>query len=436
MDTAKALFKGKKITVMGLGLLGKGLGDCLFLAKLGAELTVTDMKDAKTLAPSVAQLKKYKNVSFVLGKHDKKDFENVDMVIKAQGVPLDSPYILHAKKHKVPVHMDDELFCSLLPQGVVVVGVTGTRGKTTTTTLIHHILKKAGRRVHLGGNIRGVATLQLLPKVKSGDYVVLELSSWQLQGFGEHKMSPRIAVFTNFMKDHMNYYKNSMAKYFGDKANIFKHQEKGDLLVVGEDLAKRKLSPQKAKKVVARPSSIPSSWKPTLVGEHNLSNIACAYEATLALGVPIGKIKQGVETYKPVEGRLQYIKTIKGVQIYNDNNATVPEATVAGLEAFPKGKTILIAGGADKDLPIEKLVRTIKSHAKVVITTPGKGTDRLLKKIDAIETKGVKQAVTRAMKEAERGDVILFSPGFSSFSQFENEYEKNDLFVEVVKKLK
>src|ERR1035437_2446809 len=185
MIDCKKYFKGKKITIMGLGLLGRGIGYTKFLAECEAVLTVTDLKTEKELAISVKTLKKYKNITFVLGEHRLEDFRDQDMIMKAAGVPLDSIYIKEAKKNKIPVEMDVSLFAKCA-RDVTIVGITGTRGKSMTTMLTYEILKGNAkalkRKVYLGGNVRGVATLPLLKKVKSGDIVVCELDSWQLQG--------------------------------------------------------------------------------------------------------------------------------------------------------------------------------------------------------------------------------------------------------------
>ncbi len=435
MNLAQSAFKGKKVTILGLGLLGKGLGDAIFLAQSGAQVTVTDMKTAKELAPSVAALKKYKNVTLKLGGHDLADFESCDFVLKAQGVPLDSPYIAHAREKKIPIRMDDELFVSLLPKGVKVIGITGTRGKTTTTSLIYHVLKKAGKRVHLGGNIRGVATLALLPKVKPGDYVVLELSSWQLQGFGESKIAPNLAVFTNFMPDHMNYYKNDLAAYFADKAWIFKYQKAGDVLVAGDALGKKIPKAHKGTLVTAKTEDVPNTWKLKIPGEHNRANAACALAALRALKIPLAKIRSGIESFVSVEGRLQYVKTLRGVAIYNDNNATTPEATIAALTAFPKKQTVLIMGGADKGLDMTELMKTANAYAHTVILLPGTGSDRISDS-EFYRAESLKDAIETAFHSADKGDTVLFSPAFASFGMFKNEYDRNDQFLALVKKLK
>ena len=435
MDTARAFFKGKKVTVLGLGLLGKGLGDTAFLAECGAIVTVTDLKTAKELAPSVAALKKYKNIRFVLGKHDLKDFEKCDMVLKAQGTPIDSLYIAHARAHNIPIRMDDELFVSLAPKGIKVVGVTGTRGKTTTSSLIAHILKTAGKRVHLGGNIRGVATLALLKKVKPGDYVVLELSSWQLQGFGEQKMSPGVSVFTNFMPDHMNYYNFDLKEYFADKAHSFKHHKPEDTLVAGAGVAKKVPKSYKGTLVVAGETDVPKAWKLTIPGAHNRENVAFAIGAAKALKIPLAKIRAGVESFKAVEGRLQLVKTVRGIEIYNDNNSTTPEATVAALKSFPGRAIVLIMGGADKGLETKELMKAVYEYATTVVLLPGTGSDKLVSE-DFYRADSLQEAVEAAYKSAEKGDIVLFSPAFASFGLFTNEYDRNDQFVALAKKLK
>src|SRR3989344_9505962 len=232
MQDYRDYFRGKKITVLGLGLLGRGVGDVEFLAKCGAEALVTDKKSEAELEESVAKLRQYPNVSFHLGKHQIEDFTSADLVIKAAGVPLDSPEIAAARKARVQVAMSTALFAKFaMDAGAKVVGVTGTRGKSTVTQMIAHALIRTNKPIVVGGNIRGVSTLAMLPKLYEGSplttIVVLELDSWQLQGFGDLQISPNIAVFTNLMPDHQNYYP-SIDAYFDDKANIFRYQQQGD----------------------------------------------------------------------------------------------------------------------------------------------------------------------------------------------------------------
>jgi UDP-N-acetylmuramoylalanine--D-glutamate ligase len=233
MRSYETFFGGKRITLLGLGLLGRGAGDAEFLARCGAQVLVTDKKTEAELAESVARLEKYPDIAFRLGGHRIEDFTNCDLVIKAAGVPLDSPEIAAARAAKVPVAMSTALFAKYAAEaGAIIVGVTGTRGKSTVSHMIQHCLKNGSKTAFLGGNIRGVSTLAMLPEIQAGDIAVLELDSWQLQGFGDLKISPNIGVFTNLLQDHLNYYK-SMNDYFADKTNIFRYQKIGGALFVG-----------------------------------------------------------------------------------------------------------------------------------------------------------------------------------------------------------
>lgn len=466
MQNYKQQFKGKKITVMGLGLLGRGIGYTKFFVECGADLIVTDLKTKEQLKASVEAIKNYelriknknsKKIKFVLGEHRLEDFKNRDMIMKAAGVPLDSIYIKEAKKNNIPVEMDVSLFAKSAPE-VMIIGVTGTRGKSMTTTLIYEILKAnekfLKKNIYIGGNLRGVATLPLLKKVKAGDILVCELDSWQLQGFGEAKISPSISVFTTFMTDHMNYYKNDMDKYLRDKINIFKFQNKNDTLVILPEMKKWiKKEDVKSKLIIADKKNV-DSWKFNVKGDHHRNNLACAVQVAKVLGIPEAKIKKVVSNFKGLEGRLDLLKIYKDIKIYNDNNATTPEATIAGIEALVSPRSdlgeksgsrtsrnlILICGGADKGLNLDNLVKSINENCKSIIMIPGTGTERLIKnyelKIKNEVGKDLKDIVKSALAEAKKGDIILFSPAFASFGMFNNEYERNDLFIKIIKKLK
>ncbi len=431
-------FTGKRVTLMGLGLLGRGVGDAEFLAPLVKELIVTDKKTEEELASSLQRLEKFSNIRYTLGEHKVEDFQNVDLVIKAAGVPLDSPYIAEAKKNNIPVRMSTDLFAELA--GVPIVGVTGTRGKSTTTHLIAHILKHAGKEVLLGGNVRGVSTLSELSKITADTIAVLELDSWQLQGFGETKISPNIAVFVTFMPDHMNYYKGNMEAYFADKANIFLNQTPEDVFIVGDQVAPflREYGYEKkvaGKTIIAGIKNIPKQWKLRIPGEHNRYNAGLAIAATDALGVDTDVICEAVASFEGVEGRLQLVRELNGVKIYNDNNATTPDATIAGLRAFGKN-VILIAGGADKGLDMSALIAEIEKRCKKVLLLAGTGTEKMKNELpDAQVFDSLDSAVKAATAAAVKGDTILFSPAFASFGMFKNEYERNDQFLKIISEL-
>lgn len=416
-------FKDKKITVMGLGLLGRGLGVVKFLADKKADLIVTDLKTKNQLKSSLDKLKKYK-IKYVLGKHRLEDFKNRDMVIKAAGVPLDSKYIKEARKNKIPIEMDASLFTKLAP--VRIIGVTGTRGKSTVANAIFHALKKVyPKNVFLGGNIKGMATIPLLKKVKENDIVVLELDSWQLQGFGDSKISPNISVFTNFLPDHMNYYKGDMNQYFKDKANIFKYQGKNDYLIVGDDSYKKYKGKINSKIIKAK-----GKFKTKLIGEHNQKNICLAVAVLKVLGIS----EKHLSSYEGEPGRLEFVKKIKGVSYYNDTNSTTPDATIAALNTL--GNVILLAGGNNKNLKYDELARVINKKVKALALFKGKASNEIFLLLSweyPIEfVENMKQAINFAKKHSKKGDIILLSPGATSFGIFENEYDRGDQFIDLI----
>ena len=442
----KDFFKGKKITLMGLGILGRGVNVAKFLAECGVELTITDLKAEDQLAPSLKKLSKFPKIKYVLGRHDPADFSGKDMVIKVAGAPLDSPYIAEAIKNNIPIEMDASLFAKLAGS-VVIVGITGTRGKSTVTHLIYDIIKNSGKRVCLGGNVKGLATLPLLKKVKEGDIVVMELDSWQLQGFADAKISPNIAVFTTFLPDHQNYYKNDMEKYFSDKANIYRWQKDEDCLIAGVKTAKlikeKEKNSLKSRIIIADGKNIPCGWKIKLLGEHNLANVALAAEAARKLGVKESTIKKTVEKFKGLPGRLEFIREAKGVKYYNDTTATTPEAVMAALDSLKesKGKIILISGGADKNLEYDGYAKVVKKSVKVLALFRGLASNKIISELGKTKFPvevfdNMKAAMKFAVANAKNGDIVLLSPGAASFGVFKNEFDRGDQFNKAVKKLR
>lgn len=445
----KDYFKGKKITIVGLGLLGRGVGDAQFLAECGADLIVTDLKSAEDLAPSLKKLKKYKNITYRLGEHNLGDFKNRDMIVKSAGVPLDSPYIAEAKKNKIPVEMDASLFAKFAPKRVVIVGVTGTRGKSTVTHLIYEMLIEAKIPAYLGGNVRGLATLPLIKKVREGDVIIMELDSWQLQGFGEAEISPQISVFTNFLPDHLNYYKGDMTRYFMDKASIYRFAKATDLFITTKQLLKeitRHSTPKPHSKVITiKATDIPQSWKVRLLGEHNRTNLALAVQVAQKLGVNPVQIKKVAEHFSGIPGRLEHVDTIKGVYYYNDTTATTPDGAIAAMKSFDtaKGKLILIAGGKDKELNYKNFAREAKKRVAILILLLGEGTtatDKIIKELGKTKLRIIfvfkmAEAVAEAMRVAKRGDNVILSPASASFGMFKNEFDRGDQFNKAVAKL-
>lgn len=431
---------------MGLGLLGRGIGDARYIAEAGAaEVIVTDLKSETELASSVALLAPLSNITFHLGGHREEDFRNRDLVLVAAGVPMDSPYLAVSKESGVPLAQSAALFAQL--SRVPIIGVTGTRGKSTVTHMIHHVLSYiTGESVLLGGNVRGLSNLELLKQVTDDSLCVMELDSWQLQGFGWAGISPQIAVFTNFMDDHLNYYsrggksyEEAMDLYFKDKAQIFLHQEESSVFVTTPavfERAKRLAGTLGQEVILADASVLPEDMLLSMPGEHNRLNAALAYEALKAVGLSEDEIFEGLATFPGVPGRLELAADIDGVRIYNDNNATTPTATATGIAAVASGKNVvLIMGGADKGLDVAPLLSEIDVHVHSVVMLPGTGTDRIKDQVPGEVVPSLEAALTAAMSLAGAQDAILFSPAFASFGMFNNEYERNDLFMKLVREL-
>jgi UDP-N-acetylmuramoylalanine--D-glutamate ligase len=462
MDYAE-YFKDKKITVMRIGLLGRGVGDTAYMAEAGAEITVVDAAEQAVMQPSVDALAQYPNVTFKFGPYDFADFKGSDFVWVGAGAPLDEPVLVACRAAGIRLVQSAALFAEL--SGIPIVGVTGTRGKSTVTHMIHHVLKETfEEEILLGGNVRGLSNLQLLNQVTEDSIAVMELDSWQLQGFGWAKRSPHIAVFTNFMEDHMNYYlpksgrsggvhsgisergeqessayDGAMNAYFADKANIFRYQDESGVLITTPEVfewAKKLPGATVGQEVILVDESvIPEDAKLAMPGEHNRLNAALAYEALIALGLSEEEIFSGLASFPGVEGRLQYLGEINDVKIYNDNNATTPQAVVMGLKAVGNSddkNVILIAGGAFKEIDPQVLVDEIPQYCKKVVLLEGTGTDTIKDKVECVVVGCVSDAVMAGLAYGQPGDVLLFSPGFASFGMFKNEYERNDEFMHII----
>jgi UDP-N-acetylmuramoylalanine--D-glutamate ligase len=436
MDASK-YFKGKKITVMRIGLLGRGVGDAAYLAKNGAEVLVVDDASQEVMQPSVDALKEFPNITFKFGPYNLEDFKNRDLVLKGAGTPFDSPEIAEAHAHNIPVRMSADLFAEI--SGIECIGITGTRGKSTTTHMLATILDRGGKKVLLGGNVRGVSTLALLDQVQGNEIAVLELDSWQCQGFGEARLSPHIAVFTTFYPDHLNYYHGDLDAYLADKANIFLNQIETDTLILGSQAAgivREKYQDEiLADLVIASEDDIAEGWQLRVPGEHNRYDAGLALMAARTQGIPDDVSRVALESFPGVPGRLELVTQNQGIKFYNDTNSTTPEATLAALHALGNN-IILIAGGNDKGLDMNALLLEIPKHAKRVILLAGTGTTRILPFLpEASVFADLKSAVREAVKAAQPGDSILFSPAFTSFGMFKNEYDRGDQFDALVREL-
>lgn len=436
-------FSGKKVLVMGLGLLGGGVSVAAFFADHNAQVLVTDLRTKKELAPSIAKLKKYK-ITYVLGKHQSVDFLSADLIIKNPAVSSDNPFLKIAVDLKKQITMEESLFFKFCPCPII--GVTGTRGKSTTSVMIYQILKQLGTtEVFLGGNLPGSSTLKLLDKVTEKSLVVLELSSWQLADLHREKISPHIAVITNLYPDHLNRY-SSMEEYIQDKKAIFLYQKNDDYLIINK---KDKLLTDLIKEARSQvrefeDKDLPSDWRLKVLGVHNRFNAAAALKVAEILNVPDKISKDALEKFSGLPGRLEKIGVKNGVIYINDTTSTTPIATAMAIQALGDKNTMLLAGGNEKNLPLGDLLKAFsQDNVKKIILLAGSGTEQLLKEMkNGVMKKKIigpygdlKKAVKKAQEFAKAGDVILLSPGFTSFAMFRNEYDRGDQFSDIVNNL-
>jgi UDP-N-acetylmuramoylalanine--D-glutamate ligase len=432
-------WQNKKVLIFGLGVLGRGVADAKFFAEIGAQVTVTDLKTPQELKHSLKKLKKFP-LNFVFKEHRKEDILESDLILRNAAVPQDSPFLQLARKHSIPVEMDEALFMKYAP--VKLIGVTGTRGKSTTTTLIYQILKAAGLSVWLAGNIQGKAALPLLAKVKAKDWVVMELSSWQLQGFDQAKISPYISVFTNIYEDHLNRY-SSMKEYIEDKKAIFKYQTKKNFLVLNYDSSRvRGFAKQAKSKVIwFSKKDFPSGWKLKIKGDHNKLNAAAVIKVGEVLGIRKNTVRETITHFRGLAHRLETIETINKVEYINDSTSTTPAAGIAALNSIKK-PIVLIAGGNSKNLEMRDFAKSIAQKTRKIIFLEGNETDNLLKLVKKFKAeekiagrfRELKKAVLEAKKLVKPGEVVLLSPGCTSFGTFINEFDRGDQFKKLVER--
>lgn len=456
-------FSGLKVLVLGLGRYPKGSGSSAarYFASHGAEVTVTDSKGAEDLEGPVKRLRGL-GISFVLGRHRLSDVDRADLVLRNPGVRSDSPILARAREKGIPVTNDVVEFMKITP--ATVVGVTGTRGKSTTCALIAAMVAASGKRVWLGGNIK-VSPLTFADRVKPGDVVVLELSSWMLESFPEHGASPHVAVMTNLMRDHLNTY-DSMEAYGLAKAGIFVSQERQDFAVLSRDdvftrnvgkavrgrrvwTSMRPVPEENAVfleggRIVSREDgrekAVVAASALGIPGLHNVANALAAVAAARAVDVPYAAIGKALRSFKGLPDRMETVREIRGVRYVNDTTATTPDATVAALRSLPARSAVLISGGTDKELDFRELAREIAAKAKACVFLPGTATDKLKRalgrvKIAVVEADSMVEAVRLAATFASRGDTVLLSPGAASFGLFKNEFDRGERFDAAVKRL-
>ncbi|MFH1183371.1 MAG: UDP-N-acetylmuramoyl-L-alanine--D-glutamate ligase [Candidatus Moraniibacteriota bacterium] len=478
--------KGKKIIIWGLGLNQGGLEAAKYFARTGAKVVVVDLKKSRELTKSIAELKKFSNIKFIFGRQNEFIFSGTDLIIKNPAIPWDLPLTKKLLKKGYQIETDITLFFRFFRGKII--GVTGSKGKTTTATLISQFLEQGSKNVLLGGNIR-VSLFSFLKGVYLNDrkkIAVLELSSFQLEDLDFIKRSPYVAVVTNILRDHLNRYGN-YKKYITAKKNICLFQGKGDNLVLNRDDKKLKeftgcsrvktlwFSPvlsspgersetrgsrnTKAKYLDSRlrgndKRAVGTIIKnPVFLSKNNQANLAAALAVAKIFKVKQSIVNKVANNFKGVPYRMEKIAVIKnlpgrqaGITFYNDTTATIPDAAIGGINTIAaQGKSkiiILISGGADKNLKFEKFAKIIAKKVKKIIFLPGTATPLIEKAltrhaphVPRDKASSMDKAVKTAYKSAESGDTILLSPGCASFGLFKNEFDRGDQFNEAVKKL-
>lgn len=434
----------KKILIVGLGVQGGGVGVARYFAHHGAKVTVTDLKNEHELSISLEALKDFPNIKYSLDGHKDDDFMNADLIVKGPSVRWDNLLIERAQKHGIPVIMETSYFVSHTK--AFVVGITGTRGKSTTTHCIYEALSNfySGGVVYMAGNIPHTCSIELLDKATERDIVVLELSSWQLSGFHRAKISPQLSVFTTIYEDHLNYYEN-MQNYVYDKAAIFLYQKKNHTLITSpsvlEVLEKQRIHPPgKVRTYTSTDFPIEPAH---LSGVHNKYNLALAFAAcklVLTQGIS-QEIAKFISERQKLLFRQENIGNYDNVTVVNDSTSTTPVSTITALETFTDKPIVLVMGGNSKNLSVAELVGVIerkKSQIRQIIMLQGSMSEEILPELAKISDLPVspiysdfKEAISFAVSTAQsltEPVYLLFSPGATSFAQFKNEFDRGDKF--------
>jgi UDP-N-acetylmuramoylalanine--D-glutamate ligase len=443
-------FKHKKVLV--LGLAKSGVSAASLLHKLEAFVTVNDQKPLAENPEAQGLLQE--GIKVICGSHPIELLdEGFEYVVKNPGIPYDNPLIKRAVEKGIPVFTEVEL--AYLVSEAEMIGITGTNGKTTTTTLLYEILSEDKKKPLIAGNIGTVAS-EVAQSAKSDEKMVVELSSFQLMGIDE--FSPHIAIITNLYDAHLDYHGN-IDEYWKAKANITRNQTNEDYLIINQDQAhlrdvvdftQAQLIPFSTKQEVDQGAYIKDGAiyfqqkyigplsSVVLPGAHNLENILCAIAASKLYGVSNDSIMHVLGTFTGVKHRTQFVKEVKNRKFYNDSKATNSLATKSALNAFD-GPTILLAGGLDRGNSFDELIPHLK-NVKVLITF-GETADKLQQtgQKAGIQTilrvDNVEKAVPAAYEHSDEGDVILLSPACASWDQYRTFEERGDIFIEAVHNL-
>lgn len=442
--------KNKRVLVVGLGR--SGVAAAFFLQEHGAKVAVSDTKSEAQLQQEVSQLLD-RGISIEAGRHGERTFRDQDLIVVSPGVPPDQPQLQHARTLGIPVIGEVELAFRFL-QGKVL-AITGSNGKTTTTTLVGEILSKAGKKTLVGGNI-GTPVISLAGKSSPESLVVLEISSFQLETIEQFR--PWIAAIVNITPDHLDRH-HTFEAYAAAKARIFENQTSSDFGVLNADdpacvALQKKLKSSlywfsrkqpveqgaflKGDEIIFRQNgkeqAVVSRSDIHLKGLHNLENVLAAVTMTMLAGCNPQQIKQAVSEFRAVEHRLELVNTVNGVTFYNDSKATNVDATIKALESFP-GNVHIILGGKDKGSDYTVLVPLLRERVKAAYLI-GAAAEKIRSQIHGATTLvsagTLERAVHQAFEAAKPGDIVLLAPACASFDQFENYEQRGRIFKELV----
>ena len=430
--------RNKRVTVAGLGRFGGGIAVTRWLVEQGAAaVLVTDKDPADKLAESVKKLEGLP-VEFRLGEHREADFAGADLVVTSPALPPTNPYLQAAAAAGVAVTTEIRLFVERCP--ATILGVTGTKGKSTTSTMLHRMLS-ARYKTWVGGNLGG-SLLADLPRMEATDLVVLELSSYMLWWLGQMRWSPHVAVVTIVTSDHLEWH-GTVQDYVDAKRNLLRFQRPDDYAVLNEeDDVRREFARGAAAKVVLYGLADRKPFELKMPGRHNQVNAQGAYAAAQVLGVSWDEAQAAVRDLDPLPHRLQQVHEAGGVRWVNDSIATVPDAAIAALESFPPRRVIQIVGGYDNGSPVTALCNALAERAKAALCVGPTGK-RVAAGMAGSSLPGgacgvydcgdLATAVQMARTIATPGDVVLLSTGCKSYDQFVNFEERGDTFTRLAR---
>ena len=430
--------------ILLVGLAKTGVSTIKKLNKLGANVIVNDIKTKDKLENIINDIGSLDNVEYVLGKHIE-DIDNIDLTIVSPGVPLDLPFIENIRNKGIKIIGEVELAYKL-SKNPTFIGITGTNGKTTTTTLVGEMFKKANKDTYVVGNI-GNPVIDTVDLTDENSYLVTELSSFQLESIEDFK--PRVCTIINITEDHLNRH-HTMENYINAKAMVFKNQDKNDFTILNyDDLTVRNLG-KKSKGTVLYFSlkdevkkgayldkdgnivisidsdklTLMNKNELSLPGNHNLENAMAAILMAYVLGINTDVIIDTLRTFKGVEHRLEFVTNKGGIMFVNDSKGTNPDSTIKAITSYER-PIVLIAGGYEKQSDFTEMFEYARKNVKALVLL-GQTADRIeiaAKKQglnNIIKVKDMKEAVQRAYEIAESGDVVLLSPACASWDMYPN----------------